>query len=191
MRTTTIKHIVTLPLIVLGMGIFTSCEDFLSEKKYDFIDEADFYTNNTELELAVNGAYEVLSEKMTYGHFMLVNDCDTDLSHIKGSGTGQAARDIGHYNIYAAHTWLEESWGLYYTGIDRVNRIMDNKEKVELPETGLGVVEIMEHVAGGLVDRHRAGIGARKPRAAWTTSRCARSMIACLTFAISSSASPT
>ena len=47
MRTTTIKHIVTLPLIVLGMGIFTSCEDFLSEKKYDFIDEADFYTNNT------------------------------------------------------------------------------------------------------------------------------------------------
>ena len=118
MRTTTIKHMVTLPLIVLGMGIFTSCEDFLSEKKYDFIDEADFYTNNTELELAVNGAYEVLSEKMTYGHFMLVNDCDTDLSHIKGSGTGQAARDIGHYNIYAAHTWLEESWGLYYTGID-------------------------------------------------------------------------
>ena len=78
------------------MGIFTSCEDFLSEKKYDFIDEADFYTNNTELELAVNGAYEVLSEKMTYGHFMLVNDCDTDLSHIKGSGTGQAARDIVH-----------------------------------------------------------------------------------------------
>lgn len=69
MRTTTIKHIVTLPLIVLGMGIFTSCEDFLSEKKYDFIDEADFYTNNTELELAVNGAYEVLSEKMTYGTF--------------------------------------------------------------------------------------------------------------------------
>ena len=134
MRTTTIKHIVTLPLIVLGMGIFTSCEDFLSEKKYDFIDEADFYTNNTELELAVNGAYEVLSEKMTYGHFMLVNDCDTDLSHIKGSGTGQAARDIGHYNIYAAHTWLEESWGLYYTGIDRVNRIMDNKDKVELPD---------------------------------------------------------
>ena len=28
-------------------------------------------------------------------------------------------------------------------------------------ETGLGVVKIMEHVAGGLVDRHRAGIGCR------------------------------
>ena len=32
---------------------------------------------------------------------------------------------------------------------------------VRQPETGLGVVEIMEHVAGGLVDRHRAGIGCR------------------------------
>ena len=32
---------------------------------------------------------------------------------------------------------------------------------IRQPETGLGVVEIMEHVAGGLVDRHRAGIGCR------------------------------
>lgn len=71
---------------------------------------------------------------MTYGHFMLVNDCDTDLSHIKGSGTGHTARDLGHYNIYTSHNWLEEAWGYYYTGIDRVNRIMANKERVDLPD---------------------------------------------------------
>lgn len=71
---------------------------------------------------------------MTYGHFMLVNDCDTDLSHIKGSGTGHTARDLGHYNIYTSHNWLEEAWGYYYTGIDRVNRIMANKDRVDLPD---------------------------------------------------------
>ena len=63
--------------------LFSSCEDFLAEKTYDFYNEQDFYTNVTQLEQAVNGAYEVLSQKMTYGHFMLVNDCDTDISHIK------------------------------------------------------------------------------------------------------------
>lgn len=114
--------------------LFTSCEDFLAEKTYDFYDEQDFYKDNSELELAVNGAYEVLSQKMTYGHFMLVNDCDTDLSHIKGAGTGQAARDLGHYNIYTAHTWIEAAWGFYYEGIDRVNRIMANKDRVALPD---------------------------------------------------------
>ena len=113
--------------------LFTSCEDFLAEKTYDFYDEQDFYTNITQLEQAVNGAYEVLSQKMTYGHFMLVSDCDTDISHIKGSGIGHTARDLGHYNIYPAHSWLEQAWGYYYTGIDRVNRIMANKDRVELP----------------------------------------------------------
>lgn len=114
--------------------LFTSCEDFLAETPYDFYDEQNFYKDVSELELAVNGAYEVLSQKMTYGHFMLVNDCDTDLSHIKGSGTGHTARDLGHYNIYSSHTWIEQAWGYYYTGIDRVNRIMANKERVVLPD---------------------------------------------------------
>ena len=124
---------ITLGLLCMAF-LCTSCQDFLSEKTYDFFKESDFYKNVNELEKTVNGAYEVLSDKMTYGHFMLVNDCDTDLSHIKGSGTGQTARDLGHYNIYPAHIWIEQAWGLYYSGIDRVNRIMANKDRVELPD---------------------------------------------------------
>ena len=33
--------------------LFTSCEDFLAEKTYDFYDEQNFYTNITQLEQAV------------------------------------------------------------------------------------------------------------------------------------------
>lgn len=121
-------------LILIGLSLFTSCKDLLNEEVFDFYDEAVFYRNIEELELAVNGAYEILSNKMTYGHFMLVADCDTDQSHIKGSGIAHNARDIGHYNIYAEHTWIQDAWALYYTGIDRVNRIMDNKEKVQTPD---------------------------------------------------------
>lgn len=130
------KRLAIVPMMIAFCSAFflTSCEDFLAETTYDFYDEQDFYNDVSQLELAVNGAYEVLSQKMTYGHFMLVNDCDTDLSHIKGSGTGQVARDLGHYNIYTAHTWIEEAWGFYYTGIDRVNRIMANKDRVALPD---------------------------------------------------------
>ena len=134
METTYNKNKYFLLSVLIGFFMFSSCNDLLDEKVYDFYDEADFYSSNEELELAVNGAYEVLSHKMTYGHFMLVTDCDTDLSHIKGSGIAHNARDIGHYNIYAEHTWIQEAWTLYYRGIDRVNRIMDNKEKVQLSD---------------------------------------------------------
>ncbi len=134
METTYNKNKYILLPILIGFFMFSSCNDLLDEKVYDFYDETDFYRSNEELELAVNGAYEVLSHKMTYGHFMLVTDCDTDQSHIKGSGIAHNARDIGHYNIYAEHTWIQEAWTLYYRGIDRVNRIMDNKEKVQLSD---------------------------------------------------------
>jgi hypothetical protein len=114
--------------------IISSCSDFLEEKPFDFYSEIDFYKDIAQLKMAVNGAYTVLSHQRTYGHFMQVTDCDTDLSHIKSPGTGHQARDLGHYNAYAEHLWLEEAWGLYYTGIDRVNRILANKGNVNIPD---------------------------------------------------------
>lgn len=134
MKTLYLNFIAIIIVLFGNILLLNSCDDLLKEKTYDFYDEEDFYKNVSELELAVNGAFEVLSQKMTYGHFMLVTDCDTDLSHVKGSGTGHTARDLGHYNIYTAHTWIEEAWGYYYSGIDRVNRIMKNADKVELPD---------------------------------------------------------
>ena len=134
MKTSCLNNIKQFMLLTSILLTINSCSDFLSEKTYDFYAEEDFYSNISELELAVNGAFEVLSQKMTYGHFMLVTDCDTDLSHIKGSGTGHTARDLGHYNIYTAHTWIQEAWMYYYSGIDRVNRIMKNAERVALPD---------------------------------------------------------
>lgn len=134
MKTSCLNNMKQFLLLTSILLTINSCSDFLSEKTYDFYAEEDFYSNISELELAVNGAFEVLSQKMTYGHFMLVTDCDTDLSHIKGSGTGHTARDLGHYNIYTAHTWIQEAWMYYYSGIDRVNRIMKNAERVALPD---------------------------------------------------------
>lgn len=91
MKTINFRYIRLFAAALVCMILSVSCKDFLSEKPYDFYDEADFYKNVTELELAVNGAFEVLSDKMTYGHFMLVTDCDTDVSHVK-----DRVRDIRH-----------------------------------------------------------------------------------------------
>ncbi len=120
--------------IVIVLSIFgflcSSCSDLLQEQTFGYYNEEEFFTNNDQLALAVNGVYEIFSDKLTYGHFMLVSDCDTDLSHIKGAGIGQTARDLGHYNIFAEHPWIQGSWQLYYKGIDRANRILDNQDKV-------------------------------------------------------------
>ena len=38
------KRLIAIPMVVFcSMLLFTSCEDFLAEKPYDFYDEQDFY----------------------------------------------------------------------------------------------------------------------------------------------------
>lgn len=133
-----IKQIVNkLAVAVLLTGalfIGSSCEDQLTEKPNNFYSTEDFFQNTERLKMAVNGVYEVFSSQGTYGQYWMVYDCDTDISFINGSGTGHVARDLGHYNVYTEHSWLQETWQFYYKGIDRANTILENAHKVKLKD---------------------------------------------------------
>ena len=110
----------------------TSCQDLLKEEIFDFYDKDEYFTNNDRLEMAVNGVYETFSDISNYGQSWQVYDTDTDISHVKGAGIGHTARDLGHYNAYATHSWLEDSWRLYYRGIDRANTILERQGDIQL-----------------------------------------------------------
>lgn len=117
---------------VLLTGSMFSCSDQLEEEVFDFYSKDEYFTNNDRLEMAVNGVYETFSDINNYGQSWQVYDTDTDISHVKGAGIGHTARDLGHYNAYATHSWLEESWMLYYRGIDRANTILEKQNDVVL-----------------------------------------------------------
>lgn len=131
MKTINIKHLTKIGLFLAMFGMTTvSCEDQLKENPYGKYDADNYFDNTNKMEMAVNGIYETFSNISTYGQYWQVYDCDTDLSHVKGAGTGHAARDLGHYNAYVEHSWLQESWQLYYRGIDRANTVLANKDNV-------------------------------------------------------------
>jgi len=113
---------------------FTSCEEQLKEQPENFYDSEDFFDSTDRLKMAVNGVYEVFSSMETYGQSWMVYDCDTDISFVSGSGTGHVARDLGHYNAYIDHSWLQETWKLYYQGIDRANTILQNADRVKIKD---------------------------------------------------------
>lgn len=111
----------------------TGCE--LDEKVYDFYNPDTYFTNTARLEMGVNAVYNGLTSQNTYGQNWLVYDTDTDLSHVKSPGTGHVARDLGHYNAYSSHPWLEDSWTQYYKCIDRANLILERQHTVPLKPT--------------------------------------------------------
>ncbi len=121
----------TMVLMATLVSLFTSCDDILTEKPRNFYSTENFFENTQRMQMAVNGVYEVFSIQWTYGLYWMAYDCDTDIMHVNGSGLGMVTRDIGHYNIYVEHSWLEQTWQSYYQGIDRANTILENAAKVE------------------------------------------------------------
>ena len=119
-------------LAMASVGLFSSCSDKLTENPYSSYDSDNFFTSPTHLNFAVMGVYEVQSDQATYGQNMMVYDCDDDISFIQGAALGHVARDLGHYNIYPSHVWLESTWGLLYTGIDRANNILAKYQQVPM-----------------------------------------------------------
>lgn len=128
-----IVHYALSAVVAISMSLsFTSCEVLLKEEAYNFYDLEEMLKNTDRLEMAVNGIYEVFSDQQTYGQYWMVYDSDTDITHIQGPGLGHTARDLGHYNIYIEHAWLQETWAIYYAGIDRANTILSNQNLVTL-----------------------------------------------------------
>ncbi len=135
MKTKNIKNSLCPTLcIALSVLVFTACSDLLTEETYGKHNSDTYFENTEKLEMALNGVYAIFNRQDLYGQYWMVYDCDTDISHINGSGTGHVARDLGHYNTYTEHSWLQESWISYYEGIDRANTILEKKEDVQIED---------------------------------------------------------
>ena len=125
-KTKRITGFLLLPFVLL----LSACS--LEEDLYDRYDKNNYFTSTDKLKMAVNGVYSSFSSLQTYGQYWMVYDTDTDLSHVQGASLGHTARDLGHYNIQSSHTWLQESWASYYTGIENANIILERQSTVPL-----------------------------------------------------------
>ncbi|BEG97917.1 RagB/SusD family nutrient uptake outer membrane protein [Bacteroides sedimenti] len=141
------KKIGKLMFVAAFMGLATSCNDQLKEEVFNFYDVNEYFKDTENLDMAVNGVYETFSNISTYGQYWMVYDTDTDISHIQGASIGHVARDLGHYNAYATHSWLQESWQLYYRGIDRANTILERCGDVTLKGEAADTIKYKKLVA--------------------------------------------
>lgn len=143
-----IKNIFRSALFLSFIGmVATSCNDQLTEEPYGQYDVKGFFKDTQNLRMAVNGVYETFSTTATYGQNWMVYDTDTDISHVQGAGIGHVARDLGHYNAYAEHSWLQDSWTTYYRGINSANTVLENKDIVALEKNPKDTIVFKQLVA--------------------------------------------
>ncbi|WP_257668893.1 RagB/SusD family nutrient uptake outer membrane protein [Parapedobacter tibetensis] len=118
----------TLTALIVA-GVFTSCENALDKLPLNAPSDQNFFSNQAELELAINGAYRDLYWMTAGSPYPMVLDNTTDLGYLRTDFSGMQVFSQG------AHTpetsGFTETWDRMYSGIGRCNNLLVNMERAK------------------------------------------------------------
>lgn len=122
------KNLNIISLFLLVFIITSACEDALDRLPLDAPSDQTFFSNQTELELAINGAYRDFYWRSEGGlPFSLILDNATDLGFLRTDFSGMQAYSQGAHS--SVTNGFSATWDRMYSGIGRCNNLLDNMER--------------------------------------------------------------
>ncbi|WP_119080117.1 RagB/SusD family nutrient uptake outer membrane protein [Chitinophaga alhagiae] len=107
-----------------------SCKDFLDTKPSDFLSPATYYATEEQLNVGLNGVYDILADLSTYGNLMQgYMGLDADEGWFRRTGGVQV------YNVVPSDINITNLWRVFYKGVSRANILLANIQKPEMDET--------------------------------------------------------
>jgi hypothetical protein len=120
-------------LLVLVSAMMPGCQKFLNEDLLGERSDQQFYKTANDAELALTGIYNVLSFANSDNRIWVFGDVASD-DAAKGGIPGDQA-DIGlidDFNVSTDNGNLETVWVVYYEGISRANKLLDNIDGINM-----------------------------------------------------------
>lgn len=128
--------------LVVSVLIFSSCEDQLTKAPLDSPSTANFFTSQSELQVAINGAYSTLWWRQGAIPGVLDLDNGTDIGFLRGGGGNDNLKDVSEGTASADTDVFETTWDHFYESISKTNNILNNLDKAEdAPQEFLDRVE--------------------------------------------------
>jgi hypothetical protein len=131
------RRIFLLGLLATVIAVAGSCKKFL-DKKPHFLEPDNYYSNAQEVNAALAGVYDIISqETMWGGQIPIRHNATTDESFFSYTSftTGPF-----RYNYDASDTYVATLWKNLYTGIERANSLLANMDKADMDATAKSVV---------------------------------------------------
>ncbi|AEV99847.1 carbohydrate-binding protein SusD [Niastella koreensis] len=131
------RRIFLLGLLATMIAVAGSCKKFL-EKKPHFLEPDNYYSNAQEVNSALAGVYDIISqETMWGGQIPIRHNATTDESFFSYTSftTGPF-----RYNYDASDTYVASLWKNLYTGIERANSLLANMDKADMDANAKSVV---------------------------------------------------
>ncbi|MGQ1891073.1 RagB/SusD family nutrient uptake outer membrane protein [Thermophagus sp. OGC60D27] len=117
---------------ILFLLIPTSCDDFLEVEPDSTWDIDAFYSDETELDLALAGIYSVFASDKVYGGSLITFEAGTDESFYNRRYNDNWT--VGLYRYTAADTDIKDFWNELYNAINLCNLMEEKIGNSELSE---------------------------------------------------------
>lgn len=126
---------ITIILTVLGLMLFTSCEDFLDIKPSNYASSETSITNAADAKVAINGLMRKMTSSAYYGrNFVIYGDAKGGDFAVRSQGRG-----LDYYysfNHSATSGTGEGFWTQIYHNILQANNLIQNIQKMEDEDKG-------------------------------------------------------
>ncbi len=138
------KLIINVVFVSVYTLLFTACsEDILNTAPYSFTSPENFYKTADDAELAINGCYSVINDGSlngdgnydTFGRgllFMLNAGTDEMVTRDGFGNTDYAPWGLASFS--STNKFLTFNWLYWYSGINRVNTLLENIESIDMSE---------------------------------------------------------
>ena len=129
----------TISTYFLAAGLLlSSCAD-LDQSSISSIDKDNFYQNESDIKVALNGIYQTLTDGGMNApwndELVFLNDLQSEYAR-RGTANSAAITEIGNFAITPTNDFVKTAWLYRYTAINRANILIDKvSENNSLPET--------------------------------------------------------
>lgn len=130
---------ITLFIVVLSLH-FSSCSDFLNEDLKGVYSSSTFFTSEEHAILGINAAYNCLLSTHSGNKPWIFGDVASDDATSGNAGDFPSVDNIDNFNIFSDNGALFPFWELYYEGVTRCNRVLDNVPAIEMNEDDKTVI---------------------------------------------------
>lgn len=115
--------------LVLMIGLFSCKKNFLDKLPLDAPSDANFFSNQEELDLAINGAYTGLWWESGGVPYLLYLDATTDIAWSRGDYANVQTVQSGQFTPDASI--FSATWSHMYNSISKCNNILANMSRAK------------------------------------------------------------
>ena len=123
-------------LLVTGLGLMASCENYLEFPPESEIPQDQFFTTPEDAQAAVNAMYGYLRswDISAFNYLILSSLPGEDISKGSSPGDGSWANDYDNFQHTKTQAQISDFWSSRYKGINLSNQVITNVPDIEMNE---------------------------------------------------------